>query len=76
MDGHFVPNMSFGHPVVACMRDAIPDVYFDVHLMVEHPLRVREFPENTRRNLPLWYLFEPGSTLKIFLVAAALEERP
>ncbi|MGI9533868.1 MAG: peptidoglycan D,D-transpeptidase FtsI family protein, partial [Thermodesulfobacteriota bacterium] len=39
-----------------------------------NPNRINEFPENSRRNLPLWYLFEPGSTLKIFLVAAALEE--
>ena len=27
------------------------------------------------RNLPVWYSFEPGSTLKIFLFAAALEEK-
>ena len=39
-----------------------------------NPNRFSEFPESTRRNLPLWYLFEPGSTLKIFLLAAALEE--
>ena len=33
-----------------------------------------DYPEITQRNLPIWYSFEPGSTLKIFLVTAALEE--
>ena len=37
MDGHFVPNLTFGPGVVAALRDktALP---FDVHLMLEHPL--------------------------------------
>jgi cell division protein FtsI (penicillin-binding protein 3) len=34
-----------------------------------------KYPEETRRNLPVWYSFEPGSTIKVFLVAAALEEK-
>ncbi len=40
-----------------------------------NPNRFREFPNKTRRNLPVWYTFEPGSTLKIFLAAAAIEEK-
>ena len=40
-----------------------------------NPNRFREFPSKTRRNLPVWYTFEPGSTLKIFLAAAAIEEK-
>lgn len=36
MDGHFVPNISFGAPVMKCLtgRTGLP---FDVHLMIENP---------------------------------------
>lgn len=37
MDGNFVPNISFGPDVVAAMRTAAPEAYFDVHLMCEKP---------------------------------------
>lgn len=39
MDGVFVPNMSFGPPVIAAMRkhSTLP---FDVHLMMEYPDRL------------------------------------
>jgi ribulose-phosphate 3-epimerase len=37
MDGHFVPNLSFGADMVRQMRP-ISKLFFDVHLMVEEPL--------------------------------------
>ncbi|MCH3950194.1 MAG: ribulose-phosphate 3-epimerase [Acidaminococcus sp.] len=36
MDGQFVPNLTFGAPVVKCLRKRT-DMFFDCHLMVEHP---------------------------------------
>jgi ribulose-phosphate 3-epimerase len=36
MDGHFVPNISFGIPVVEAARRAT-DLPLDVHLMIERP---------------------------------------
>lgn len=38
MDGHFVPNISFGAPVLASLHQGLPDVFYDVHLMISHPL--------------------------------------
>src|ERR1700689_3667079 len=43
MDGHFVPNLSLGIPVVASLRKA-PRLPLDVHLMIEQPeLYIEEF---------------------------------
>ena len=36
MDGHFVPNITIGPPVVASLRKALPDALFDCHLMIEN----------------------------------------
>jgi ribulose-phosphate 3-epimerase len=37
MDGHFVPNISIGLPVVQALRKALPDAVLDVHIMVSDP---------------------------------------
>ena len=36
MDGHFVPNITLGAPIVKCIRHAT-DLPFDVHLMISEP---------------------------------------
>lgn len=38
MDGHFVPNISFGVPVLQSLHKALPDAFYDVHLMISRPL--------------------------------------
>lgn len=43
MDGAFVPNISFGMPVIKAIR-LLTDKVFDVHLMIEEPVRyIQEF---------------------------------
>ncbi|MBI4544660.1 MAG: ribulose-phosphate 3-epimerase [Gemmatimonadetes bacterium] len=39
MDGHFVPNLTIGPPVVAALR-RVTDLPLDVHLMIESPERL------------------------------------
>ncbi len=41
MDGIFVPNLSFGPPVIAALRPHT-QLPFDVHLMMQHPRRLLE----------------------------------
>jgi len=36
MDGHFVPNITIGAPVVKALRK-VTDLFLDVHLMIENP---------------------------------------
>lgn len=37
MDGHFVPNISYGPMIVEAAGKAAPDAFLDVHLMIENP---------------------------------------
>ena len=69
MDGHFVPNMSFGYSLVQSMRP-VTDLVLDVHLMIDTPIKYAEnfckagadyltihveadTPENIRKTLEL-----------------------
>ena len=58
MDGHFVPNISFGAPVMKCIRKDF-DGIFDVHLMISEPLRyAKDFaqarPPSWNSSCPWW----------------------
>lgn len=39
MDGHFVPNLTFGPPIISAVRNASTKI-FDAHLMVSNPDRL------------------------------------
>ena len=41
MDGHFVPNITIGPPVIRSLRK-LTDLHFDVHLMITEPERYLE----------------------------------
>lgn len=40
MDGHFVPNITMGAPILACVKKNIPDIFMDCHMMVSKPSQV------------------------------------
>ncbi|MCA9133759.1 MAG: ribulose-phosphate 3-epimerase, partial [Planctomycetales bacterium] len=53
MDGHFVPNLTYGMPIVEGIR-RLTDLPIDVHLMISEPLRyVRQFVEAGADNLTI-----------------------
>ncbi len=71
MDGHFVPNLSFGAPMIRALR-RITDRPLDVHLMVEHPERyIGEFAD-AGANL---FTFHPEATVHVQRHLAAARER-
>mmetsp|Transcript_125308 Transcript_125308/g.187164 ORF Transcript_125308/g.187164 Transcript_125308/m.187164 type:complete len:224 (+) Transcript_125308:23-694(+) len=47
MDGHFVPNLTIGAPVVKWVRNAVPEnTYLDCHLMVSNPRQwIKDFQQ-------------------------------
>lgn len=66
MDGMFVPSISFGMPVMKSIRPAT-DKVFDVHLMIEEPIRyIKEFKEAGADIITIHYeaCKDVGATLK------------
>ena len=66
MDGHFVPNISFGVPVLASLHRGMPSACFDVHLMISHPLAYVDAFAKAGADLVNFHLEsedEPGAVL-------------
>ena len=42
MDGHFVPNIAIGFPIIKSLRKKLPDTYFDCHCMISDPMKYVE----------------------------------
>lgn len=61
MDGHFVPNLSFGVPLISSIRKHT-DIPLDVHLMIDRPHRyLKDFLEVSDY---LGFHFEAGSDVE------------
>jgi len=71
MDGHFVPNLTFGAPMIRALR-RITDCPIDVHLMVEHPERYIDEYAAAGANL---FSFHPEATVHVQRHLAAVRER-
>jgi ribulose-phosphate 3-epimerase len=71
MDGHFVPNLSFGAPMIRALR-SVTDRPLDVHLMVEYPERyIAEYADAGAAVFTL----HPEATVHVQRQLAAVRER-
>ncbi len=71
MDGHFVPNLTFGAPMIRALR-ALTDRPIDVHLMVQHPEHyITEYADAGAAV----FTFHPEATVHVQRQLAAARER-
>lgn len=70
MDGHFVPNLTFGAPVIRALRK-VTELPLDVHLMVERPEHyIEEFAELGVAT----FTFHPEATIHVQRQLASVRE--
>ena len=71
MDGHFVPNLTFGSPVIRALR-SVTNVPLDVHLMVREPERyIAEYAEAGAAV----FTFHPEATVHVQRHLSSVRER-
>ena len=71
MDGHFVPNLTFGAPMIRAVR-GITDRPLDVHLMVERP---EQYIDEYADEGATIFTFHPEATVHVQRQLAAIRER-
>jgi ribulose-phosphate 3-epimerase len=71
MDGHFVPNLTFGAPIIRALRRCT-DRVLDVHLMVQHPEHYIAEYADAGANV---FTFHPEATVHVQRHLAAARER-
>ena len=71
MDGHFVPNLTFGAPLIRALR-GVTDRPLDVHLMVERPEQyIADYADSGASG----FTFHPEATVHVQRQLAAVRER-
>ena len=82
MDGHFVPNLTIGAPVVKSLRKTT-GLPFDVHLMIEHPWKyIEDFAKagsdiiTVHQEACLDNLFEVIAQIKSYGIKAGVSIKP
>ena len=73
MDGHFVPNLTFGIPVLAAI-DHCTNLFLDVHLMITNPLQYVEQFAKAGADLITFHLesdSDPEETIRTIHAAGA-----
>ncbi len=71
MDGHFVPNLSFGAPMIRALR-TLTDRPLDVHLMVQYPEHYIAEYADAGANV---FTFHPEATIHVQRHLTAVRER-
>jgi ribulose-phosphate 3-epimerase len=71
MDGHFVPNLSYGPALLKSLRSALPEAVLDVHLMVEPP---EDFIASFLRWKPNFLVVHQEATPHLHRVLQAIRE--
>ncbi|CAK5264541.1 unnamed protein product [Mycena citricolor] len=64
MDGHFVPNITMGAPILACVSKGVPGIFMDCHMMVAEPEKVI-LQSSLRRSLDLDEFCQVGDPLSL-----------
>ncbi len=75
MDGHFVPNISIGPPVVSCVRKCT-DMLLDCHLMISEPLKYLDAFKNAGADIIAFHFEAEGNPDEIIEKITACGMKP
>ena len=73
MDGHFVPNISFGMPVIKCIRP-VSDLFFDVHIMISQPQKYITDLKKSGADLVTFHVEAEGDPAETIRMSKRAEE--
>ena len=73
MDGHFVPNISFGMPVIKCIRP-VCDLFFDVHIMISQPQKYITDLKKSGADLVTFHVEAEGDPAETIRMSKRAEE--